>query len=171
MQQEALELYTEQATDLPPITLHEQDEELSQILDSTKRLTEGITSEILAKVDNLVKAGANYDYIFKTFKSFEKFMLQNEILSRIPASVYSQRRPTVNISLSPQDVDDLTKKYNLSEDEILATIDTFSSINIGSASISLPNGKKSFIDCNGIVSTNYIQTREGVQWTSDCPII
>ena len=153
LQQESSELYSEQATDLPPITLSKQDEELSQILDSTKRLTEGITPEILAKVDNLVKAGANYDYTFKTFKSFEKFMLQNEILSRIPASVYSQRQTAVNISLSPQDIDFLTKKYNVNEDEILAAIDTFSSINIDSASISLPNGKKSFIDRNGTITT------------------
>ena len=149
LQHETLELYSEQATNLAPITLSEQDEELIQILDSTKRLTEGITPEILTKVDSLVKSGANYEYTFKTFKSFEKYMLQNEILSRIPDSVYSQRQPSVSITLSPQDIDVLTKKYNIHEDEILATIDTFSNINIDSASISLPNGKQSQIDKNG----------------------
>ena len=153
LQQEASELYSEQATDLPQISLSEQDAELSKILDTTNRLTEGATPEILAKVDSLVKSGANYDYTFKTFKSFEKFMLQNEILSRIPASVYSQRQPIVDISLSPKDMDILTKKYNINEDEILTAIDTFSSINISSASITLPNGKKSSIDRNGTIIT------------------
>lgn len=161
LQQESYELYSSQATDLPQITLSEQDKELLQILDNTKRLTEGVTPEILARVDSLIRAGANYDYTFKTFKSFEKFMLQNELLSRIPSSIYSQRKPNVDISLSPEDMDALTKKYNISEDEILSAIDIFSSINIGSASIKLPNGRKSSIDCNGIITAVITPSKEG----------
>lgn len=161
LQQESYELYSSQATDLPQITLSEQDKELLQILDSTKRLTEGVTTEILVKVDSLIRAGANYDYTFKTFKSFEKFMLQNELLSRIPSSIYSQRKPNVDISLSPEDMDALTKKYNISEDEILSAIDIFSSINIGSASIKLPNGRKSSIDRNGIITAVITPSKEG----------
>lgn len=161
LQQESYELYSSQATDLPQITLSEQDKELLQILDSTKRLTEGVTPEILVKVDSLIRAGANYDYTFKTFKSFEKFMLQNELLSRIPSSIYSQRKPNVDISLSPEDMDALTKKYNISEDEILSAIDIFSSINIGSASIKLPNGRKSSIDRNGIITAVITPSKEG----------
>lgn len=160
LQQEASELYSEQGKNIPPITLSEQDQELSKILNNTKRLTKGITPEILARVDSLVKSGANYDYIFKTFKSFEKFMLQNEILSRIPFSMYNRKHPVVNITLTPQDINVLTKKYNVSEDEILATIDIFSNINIHYASISLPNGKKSSIDCNGIIRKKNVQARE-----------
>lgn len=159
LQQESSELYSSQATDLPQITLSEQDKELSQILDSRKRLTEGVNPEILARVDSLIKAGANYDYTFKTFKSFERFMLQNEILSRIPSSMYSQRQPNVDILLSQEDIDALTKKYNINEDEILSTIDSFSNINISSASITLPNGRKSTIDRNGIITADIIQTR------------
>lgn len=156
--QESSELYSKQATDLPQITLSEQDKELLQILDNTKRLTEGVTPEILAKVDSLIKVGANYDYTFKKIRSFDEFMLQNEILSRIPANVYSRRQPIINISLSPQDIDILTKKYNVNENEILSTIDIFSSININSASITLPNGRKSSIDRNGTITTNISQS-------------
>jgi len=159
LKQESSELYSSQATDLPQIALSEQDKELLQILESTKRLTEGVTTEILSRVDSLIKVGANYDYTFKTFKSFERFMLQNEILSRIPSSMYSQRHPNVDISLLPEDIDTLTKKYNISEDEILSTIDIFSNINISSASITLPNGRKASIDRNGIITVDIIQTR------------
>ena len=154
LQQEASEMYSGQATNLPQITLNEQDIELLQILESTKRLTEGVTPEILAKVDSLVKAGANYEFVFKKFKTFEKFMLQNEILSRIPANIYSQKQPTVNIVLSQQDVDILTKKYNISEAEILSAIDVFSNIDINSASITLPGGGRASIDCNANITIN-----------------
>ena len=159
LQQESSGLYSSQATDLPQITLSEQDEELLQILDSTKRLTEGVTPEILARVDSLIKTGANYDYTFKTFKSFEKFMLKNEILSQIPARIYSQREPRVDISLSLQDINTLTKRYNINETEILSMIDIFSSINIASASITLPNGRKTSINRNGIITTDISQNK------------
>ena len=58
--------------------------ELSSILDSTDRLTKNVSSEILSKVDELVKNEANYEYIFKKYKTFERFMLENEILSKVP---------------------------------------------------------------------------------------
>ena len=149
LKQEASALYSKQATDLPQISLSECDVELIKILDATDRLTKGVTKEVLAKVDSLVKAGANYDYSFKTFKSFGKFMLQNGLLSKIPADVYSQRQPVVDISLSNQDMDILTKEYNMSEEDILGAIDIFSGIFINFASITLPSGRKSTIDRNG----------------------
>ena len=159
-QQESSELFSEQVTNLPPITLRPQDKELSQILDKTKRLTEGVTPEVLETVDSLIKAGVNYEYIFNKFKSYEKFMLQNEILILIPSSVYSQRKPVVNITLSAQDIDALVKKYNITEDEILYAIDVFSGINVDSASITLPNGRKSFIDHKGNVTIKETQLKE-----------
>ena len=146
------DMYAEQATGLEPITLTEEDKELTTIFDRTERLTKGIDSFILAKVDELRKKGANYDYTFRKFKTFERFMLENEILSRIPDSICNQRQPIVNISLSPQEIEELTQRYNVGEDELLGLIDTFSNINIQSASISLPNGRKATIDRNGNIS-------------------
>ena len=144
--------YVSQATGLEPIILTEEDTELTTIFDRTERLTKGVDTSILAKVDELRNKGANYDYTFKTFKTFEMFMLENEILSRIPDSICNKRQPIVNISLSPQEIDELTQKYNVGEDEILKVIHIFSNINIQSASISLPNGGKATINRNGTVS-------------------
>lgn len=160
LQKESSELYSDQATNLPQITLNEYDIELVQILDSTKRLTKGVTPEILSRVDDLVKKGANYDYNFKKFKSYEKFMLENEILNLIPASVYSRRQPNVDIVLSQNEMEALTQKYNIGEDEVLSTIAIFSGININSASITLPNGRKSAIDCNGIITEGVLLSKE-----------
>lgn len=147
------DMYSEQATGLEPITLTDADTELVAILHETDRLTKGVTPSILSKVDELKKNGANYDYTFQKFKTFERFMLENEILSRTPNAVLSQRIPTVNITLSLQDVDTLSQRYNVGEDELLSIIDTFSNINIQSASILLPNGRKSTINRNGNIST------------------
>lgn len=146
------DMYSEQATGLEDITLTDTDKELASILDETDRLTKGVTPEILSKVDDLKKHGANYDYTFKTFKTFERFMLENEILSRVPNTALGKKNPSVDITLSPQDVDTLCQRYNVSEDEILSVIGTFSNINIQSATISLPNGRKTTIDRNGNIS-------------------
>lgn len=159
--QKVLDLYSNQATNLPQITLNKQDKELSRILDSTKRLTRKITPEILTKVDELVKQGVNYDYAMKTFKSFETFMLENEILSRIPYRVYSQQQPYVKISLLPQEVDKLSKKYNVSEEQILETINLFSDIHIQSATIILPNGKSSHINRYGNITMSEKENKKG----------
>lgn len=146
------DMYSEQATGLENITLTDTDKELASILDETDRLTKGVTPETLSKVDNLKKQGANYDYTFKTFKTFERFMLENEILSRVPNTELSNKNPSVDITLSPQDVDTMCKRYGVSEDEILGVIGTFSNINIQSASISLQNERKTTIDRNGNIS-------------------
>lgn len=146
------DMYAEQATGLEPITLTEEDKKMATILDRTERLTKGVDTSVLLEVDELRQNGANYDYTFKKFKTFERFMLENEILSRIPDSICNQRQPIVNISLSPQDIEALTQRYNVGEEELLGLIDTFSNINIQSASISLPNGRKATIDRNGNIS-------------------
>lgn len=146
------DMYAEQATGLEPIALTKEDKELTTILDRTERLTKGVDSSVLSKVDELRRNGANYDYTFKTFKTFERFMLENEILSRIPNSMCNQRQPIVNISLSPQDIEELTQRYNVGKEELLGLIDTFSNINIQSASISVPDGRKATIDRNGNIS-------------------
>ena len=151
---ESEELYSEHAKNLPKISLDEKDTELLQILNSTNRLTKDVNKDVLTKVDSLVKDGANYDYTFKTFKSFKKFMLQNELLSRIPSSIYNEKKPNVNISLSKEELNALTKKYNTNENEILSAIDVFSNININSALIILPDGKLSSIDRNGNIKIN-----------------
>lgn len=146
------EFYSEQAKDLEDISLSDIDKELASILDETNRLTKGVTLEILSKVDALRKQGANYDYTFKTFRTFERFMLENEILSRVPNTALMNRDPIVDIKLSPQDVNTLCETYCVSEDEILSVIGAFSNINIQKASICLPNGRKSKIDKNGNIS-------------------
>lgn len=150
------DMYLEQATNLEPITLSDTDKELASILDETDRLTKDVTPKILSKVDGLRKQGANYDYTFKSFKTFERFMLENEILSRVSNATLSQKYPTVDISLSSQDIDTLCQRYHVSENEILSVINIFSNINIQSASISLPNGKKSTIDRNGNLSNGQL---------------
>lgn len=144
--------YSKKATGLEPIKLTDADKELALILDNTARLTKGVTPSILSKVDELRKNGANYDYTFKIFKTFARFMLENEMLSRVPSVALTQRNPTVNISLSSKDVEMLCQRYNVDESEILSIIDIFESINLQSASISLPNGRKATIDRKGDVS-------------------
>lgn len=142
-------------TSFPPTTvptLTDSDLELSKILDSTDRLTKNVSTQILSKIDELVKNGANYEYVFKKYKTFERFMLENEILSRVPEDKLFTPMPTLSINLSNQDLSTLMQKYNASEKDILDIISIFSDISIESASIVLPNGKKSQIDKNGNIS-------------------
>lgn len=149
IKQEVIDKYSEQAVELKEIDLTEEDKQLSEIFERTNRLSKGVTLQILSQVDKLYKNGANYDYTFKTFKSYKRFMLENELISRIQSIDCIQRNPTVKIFLSSQDIDMLIQKYNISEDEILDTISAFSDIDIESASIILQNGKKSSIDKEG----------------------
>ena len=158
----ALDMYAKQVTGLEPIVLTEKDKELATILDRTERLTKGVDTSVLSKVDELRREGANYAYIFAKFKTFERFMLENEILSRIPESMCSRRQPVVNIFLSHKDVDELTQRYNVSEEELLEIIEIFSNINIQSASISLPNGRKVTIDRNGNVFSKQPDRRKEI---------
>lgn len=143
------EKYSEQATGLKEITLTENDKKLSEIFNMTNRFTKGITPEILSQIDDLYKNGANYDYVVANLKSYERFMIQNELLSRIQPRDYMQKNPNVKIFLSSQDTSELTQKYNISEKEILNIITMFSDIDIESASIILQNGKNVFIDKKG----------------------
>lgn len=159
IEQQAVEMYSPQATNLKHISLTEQDHELRKILDDTDRLSRGVTPEILEKVNELIKSGANYEYTFKTFKTYKRFMLENEILSRIPTETYKQKNPNVLVSLSPQDVEMLSKKYQVDENDILSVIDTFSHINISSATITLPNGRKTSINSDGIITTEQPQQK------------
>ena len=145
--------FLNQSSSLGDLTLSDTDKKLASILDETSRLTKNVTTEILSKVDTLRNQGANYDYIFKTFKTFEAFMLENEILSRVPDIALTKRNPYVNINLSQKDVDNLCQTYNVTEDDLLNAINVFSGINIQSASISLPNGRKISIDSNGDIFT------------------
>lgn len=133
-------------------TLSDSDLELSKILDSTDRLTKNVSLQILSRIDELVKKGANYEYVFKKYKTFERFMLENEILSKVPEDKLFTPMPSLNISLSNQDLSTLMQKYNVSENDILNIISVFSDISIESASIVLPNGKKSQIDKNGNIT-------------------
>lgn len=149
IKQEVIDKYSKQAMELKEIDLTEEDKQLSEIFKRTNRLSKGVTPQILSQVDDLYKKGANYDYTFKKFKSYKRFMLENELISRIQSRDYMQRNPTVKIFLSSQDIDMLIQKYNISEDEILDTINAFSDIDIESASIILQNGKKSSIDKEG----------------------
>lgn len=180
IKQEALELYRDQATNASKKTLSNEDIELSRILNKTKRLTKNVTPEILQRADELIKSGANYDYVFATVgitpkqlledeklaksrtngnymlkieRNLKTFRIQNEILSLIPYSVYSQRNPNVNIKLSPQDIEMLTKKYKVTQEELLCTISAFSNIYIESATISLPNGASASINKYGRITT------------------
>ena len=150
--QKANEMYSEQGTNLEPIKLSEYDELLAKIFEKTNKLSKGITPEVLSTVNELRNNGANYDYLLKNFRTFEEFMLQNEILSRVQITNSQTKKTIANVFLSPQDMDLLKKQYNVTEEQVLNVISVFANIDIESASISLPNGKKSQIDKNGTVS-------------------
>lgn len=146
---EAIEMFSKQGSKTDEIVQSDSDKQLAQILEETERLTKKVTPEILKKVDELYKNGANYDYLFKKFKTFKKFMLENEILSRVPENVLMFRNPRVNIIFKKEDFELLCEKYDAKEQDILSCIDVFSDIDIETAAIRLPNGKKVQIDKNG----------------------
>lgn len=156
---EALELYSDTTPQISNVEPNKQDQELAQIMETTKRFTTKTSLELFEKVNELIKAGANYSYVFKKFKSFEKFMLQNEILSRIPFGIFEQQKPVVYLNIAPQDFDDLIKKYSITYEDILSSIDVFSDIDVASATISLPSGKKSSIDSNGVIKMSDITSK------------
>ena len=81
-------------------------------------------------------------------------MLENELLSRIPESTYSQKFPIVSIYLSKQEIDTICEKYKITEKDILQTIKMFANIDIKFATISLSGGKKVQIDRYGNVTTS-----------------
>lgn len=112
----------------------------------------------MRQVDTLIKQGANYETMMKKFKSFSTFMLENELLSKVPYSKVFDNSPKLQIHLSPQDLAFLTKKYHVSEDDILELITVFRNIDIQSASICLSNGKSSEIDKDGNISISSIPT-------------
>ena len=152
IKQQARELYQQQGANVQEITPNEQDMELANILEKTQRLTRKVTPEILRQVSGLIKAGANYDYMYRKTRSFGQFMLGNELLSRIPVSVYSQANPVVHIRLLEQDISRLSKKYQVSQEDILGIINIFSNIQVNNATIWLPNGKSSHIDRFGNIN-------------------
>jgi hypothetical protein len=151
---ETTTMYSEQGTNLEKITLTKTDEELVQILAQTDRLTKNVTPELLKKVQELINNGANYIYAYKKFKTYERFMLENELLSKIPESTYSQRFPIVSIYLSKPEIDTLCEKYNITEQDILQTIEMFTNIDVNFATISLPGGKKIQINSKGKISAD-----------------
>ena len=127
----------------------EANDRLADVFEHTGRLSHDITPDVLKEVNSLVRDGANYEYYTKSFKTYEEFMLQNEILSKVPDFKLKDKEPSVRINLSAQDVSFLTKKYGVSEEQILGSISAFSNINIRNASIYLPDGRGTTIDRNG----------------------
>lgn len=150
--QQTNEMYSKQGTDLEIIKPTEYDELLSKIFKRTNKLSKEITPEILDLVSILRDNGANYEYLLKDFKTFEEFMLRNEILSRVKICDHQSKQQNVKISLSLGDVEQLKQKYNVTEQQILDTISIFANIDVVGASISLPDGKKSSIDNNRNIS-------------------
>lgn len=145
----AQEMYSDSADfkDLPVES--EANDRLADVFEHTGRLSHDITPDVLKEVNSLVRDGANYEYYTKSFKTYEEFMLQNEILSKVPDFKLKDKEPSVRINLSAQDVSFLTKKYGVSEEQILGSISAFSNINIRNASIYLPDGRGTTIDKNG----------------------
>lgn len=149
IKEQASKMYSEQGKNIPEIPKCEYDKDLSAILTQTNRLTKNVTPLILSQVDKMIKNGANYEYTYKKMKTFETFMLENEILSRIPNNKLFERTPVINISLSPQDLISLERKYGIKEEDILNVISVFENIDVRNASITLPDGRKSQINDNG----------------------
>lgn len=127
----------------------EANNKLAAVFESTGKLSHHVTPDVLREVNSLIKAGAQYEYYTKSFRTYEEFMLQNEILSKIPDFKLKDKFPSFRINLSAQDISFLTKKYGVSEEQILGSISAFSNINIKNASIYLPSGKGTTIDKNG----------------------
>lgn len=148
----AIEMFSEQGKNIKEITLSKHDESLAQIFEKTDKLSKGVTPKTLSKLSKLIEKGVNYEYLLKSFKTFEEFMLQNELLSRVQISDSQSKKPNANIFLSPEDVKFLMDKYNVTEEQILNVISIFANIDIESASIVLPNGKKSQINNQGEIS-------------------
>ena len=94
-------------------------------------------------------------------------MLQNEILSRVPEQSIKDKRTVVNINLSTQDVQKITEKYGVNDEQILNTIRAFVNIDIGSATIILPSGAKSIVDSNGNVTIQQGGFRENIRLSMD----
>lgn len=151
--------YSKQATNISPIQETEQDKELFKILEKTKRLQKGVNSQVLQQVNNLIKQGANYESTYKTLKPFERFMLENEILSKVPKEKIFDKNPTVEIRLTQKDVAFLKQNYKIEEGDILSAISIFANIHINTASITLPNGKKAQIDRNGCIKLEEIKKK------------
>lgn len=145
----ALGMYSDSADfkDLPVES--EANDRLADVFERTGRLSHDITPDVLKEVNSLIRDGANYEYYTKSFKTYEEFMLQNEILSKVPDFKLKDKEPSVRINLSAQDVSFLTKKYGVSEEQILGSISAFSNINIRNASIYLPDGRGTTMDKNG----------------------
>ena len=167
IEQKTSELYSLQASNLKGVQQSEYDENLSNIFESTSKLTKNINPEILEKISELRADGANYDYLLKNIKTYEEFMLQNEILSRVPEQSIKDKRTVVNINLSTQDVQKITEKYGVNDEQILNTIRAFVNIDIGSATIILPSGAKSIVDSNGNVTIQQGDFRENIRLSMD----
>lgn len=122
---------------------------LATIFSSTQRLSHNVTPDVLKEVSSLINNGADYDYYMHSFRTYTEFMLQNELLSKIPDFKLNDKFPSIRIKLSERDVIFLSKKYNVSDEQILGSITAFSNINIKNASIYLPDGRGTTIDKNG----------------------
>ena len=138
----------------------EANNKLAAVFKSTGKLSHHVTPDVLRKVNSLVKDGAQYEYYTKSFRTYEEFMLQNEILSKVPDFKLKDKFPSVRINLSSQDISFLTKKYGVSEEQILGSISAFSNINIKNASIYLPSGRGTTIDRNGNIKQVFSESFE-----------
>lgn len=148
LKREVVNLYSSSVSN---VKLNNFDMELKSIFEATKRLRKNVTIDILNKVEELIANGAKYNYLFESFKSYGRFMVENELISRIPRNIYTKSNPDVSISLSEKSIEMLSKKYNVTEDDILKSIYRFSNINVKSVKITMPDGKMSVIDNGGNV--------------------
>lgn len=161
------ELYSMQASNIEEVQKSEYDETLSSIFERTSKLTKNVNPKVLDKISELRACGVNYDYLLKNIRTYEEFMLQNEILSRVPEQSIGNERPVVNIKLSAQDVQTFSEKYGVNDEQILNAIRAFGNISIGSATISLPNGAKSIVDSHGNVTMQSGGFRENIKFSKD----
>lgn len=167
IEEKTSELYSAQASNVEGVQQSEYDATLSSIFERTYKLTQNVNPKVLEKISELRDCGANYDYLLKNIKTYEEFMLQNEILSRVSEQSIESKKPVVNIKLSSQDIQALTEKYGVEDEQILNAIRAFANISIGSATISLPNGAKSLIDSNGNVTFQQGGFRENIKFSKD----
>ncbi len=150
--EKASEVYKKSGKAPEEIILNDKDKKLKAIFDRTARLSKQVTPEILTEVQKLEVEPAKYQYLHTEYRSFEEFMLQNEMLARVNPNCFKDRFPKVFINLTQKDVEGLTKKYGVKEAQILGAIKGFSGITLSSAKITLPNGKASFINSFGDIT-------------------
>ena len=135
------EKFQEESTEKEPIVLNSADKELKELLYVTKHLTSGVSQDVINRLEVLKNSNAHFEYVVNGFQSYEKFMLKNEILGKIPLDDCNDKYPTIKLELSEEETAALKDKLGVTDEDILKTIFGFRNIKMHSIEIVLPSGE------------------------------